>query len=47
VSVKKVIGYNRYQRAFKMLKLEGWEGIENEFDGVDKVRLQIAKGLSK
>jgi hypothetical protein len=46
VSIKKVIGYNGYQRAFEMLKPEGWEGIENEFNGVDKVRLQIAKGPS-
>jgi hypothetical protein len=26
-----------------MFKPEGWEGIENEFNGVDKVRLQVTK----
>jgi hypothetical protein len=46
VSIKKVIGYNGYQGAFKVLKPEGQKGIKNGFNGVDKVRLQIPKGPS-
>jgi hypothetical protein len=47
MSIKKVIGYNRYQGAFKVLEPKGEERIENRFDGVNKVRLQIAKRPSE
>jgi hypothetical protein len=43
-SVKKVVGYNGYQRTFKMFEPEGRERVENEFNGVDKIRLQVAEG---
>jgi hypothetical protein len=29
-----------------MFKPKGQKGIENKFDGVDKIRLQISKGPS-